>query len=96
MTGLDIRTFEQRDGSFFDADGRDALDLYEEALKTTDRVPKEFKGADFEVFKSNVGKFANKDFATIPELNIQIGFRNGEIDDSIFNPAVVKGLDILA
>lgn len=95
MTGLDIRTFTQRDGGFFDAAGRNALDLYEEGLKITDRVPSQFKGVDYDVFKSNLGKFAGKNFATIPELNMQIGFRNGAIDDSTFNPAVVKGLDIL-
>jgi len=93
-TGEDLRTCRQRAEGFVDASGRNALDVYKAALKTTDIVPAQFKGVALEVFSGNLQTLMGKGFANIPDLVLQIGFSNGELRDSIFNPTITKGLDI--
>lgn len=93
-TGEDLRTYRQTAEGFVDASGRNALDVYKAALKTTDSVPAQFKGVVLEVFSGNLQTLMNKDFDNIPDLVLQIGFSNGELNDGIFNPVVTKGLDI--
>jgi len=93
-TGEDLRTYRQTAEGFVDASGRNALDVYKAALKTTDSVPAQFKGVVLEVFSGNLQNLMGKGFANIPDLVLQIGFSNGELQNNIFNPAITKGLDI--
>jgi len=93
-TGEDLRTYRQTAEGFVDASGRNALDVYKAALKATDIVPAQFKGVAYEVFSGNLQALMGKSFANISDLVLQIGFSNGELQDSVFNPAVMKGLDI--
>lgn len=96
ITGLDLRTFSQTKDGFIDADGRNALDIYKDALKTTNRVPANFKGAALEVFTDKMTKLQNRNFVSIPDMNLIIGFSDGKLQDSVFNPAIMRGLDITA
>lgn len=93
-TGEDLRTYRQTAEGFVDANGRNALDVYKEALKTTDSVPAQFKGVVLEMFSDNLKTLMSKNFANIPDLVLQIGFSNGELQDSVFNSAITKGLNL--
>ena len=95
-TGEDLRTYRQTAEGFVDASGRNALDVYKAALKTTDIVPAQFKGVALEVFSGNLQTLMGKGFANIPDLVLQIGFSNGKLQDSVFNPAIAKGLNLYA
>lgn len=94
ITGEDLRSYRQTAEGFVDAQGRNALEVYKAALKTSDSVPARFKWAALEVFSDGLGALMGKDFAAIPDLVLKIGFSNGKLVDSVFNPDVMKGLDI--
>lgn len=96
ITGLDLRMFSQTKDGFVDADGRNPLDIYKKALEATNRVPANFKGAALEVFTDKMMKLHNEDFASIPDMNLMIGFSDGKLQDSVFNSAIMRGLDIIA
>ncbi len=93
-TGEDLRTYRQTAEGFVDASGRNALDVYKAALKTTDTVPAQFKGVAYEVFSGNLQALMGKNFASIPDLVLKIGFSNGELQDSVFNSDIAKGLNL--
>ena len=95
-TGEDLRTYKQTAEGFVNANGQNALDVYKEALKSTDSVPAQFKGVVLEMFSDNLKTLMNKNFANIPDLVLQIGFSNGELQDSVFNSSIVKGLNLYA
>ena len=82
-TGEDLRTYKQTAEGFVNANGQNALDVYKEALKSTDSVPAQFKGVVLEMFSDNLKTLMNKNFANIPDLVLQIGFSNGELQDSV-------------
>lgn len=94
VTGEDLRTYSQTQDGFVDKNGRNALNVYEKALGTTDRVPSQFKMAAFELFSGNLQILMEKEFANIPDMNLQIGFSNGELQDSVFNPKIMRRLDL--
>ena len=94
VTGEDLRTYQQTKDGFVDSNGRNALDVYKEALKTTNNIPAQYKGAAFEVFSGNLQTLMSKDFANIPDMILQIGFSNGKLQDNVFNPALIKGLNL--
>lgn len=73
-----------------DEKGRNALDVYKKALETTDSIPAQFKGAAYDVFSGNLKALMGKDFASIPDMNLEIGFSNGELQDSVFNPDIMR------
>lgn len=93
VTGEDLRKYLQTKDGFVDEKGCNALDVYKKALETTDSIPSQFKKVAFEVFSSNLNALMEKEFATIPDMNLQIGFSNGELQDSIFNTDIVKRLN---
>lgn len=70
--------------------GSTALDVYKKALETTDSIPAQFKGAAYDVFSGNLKALMGKDFASIPDMNLEIGFSNGELQDSVFNPDIMR------
>lgn len=94
VTGEDLRTYSQTQDGFVDKNGRNALAVYEKALETTNRVPSQFKGTALEVFSGNLQVLMGKEFASIPDMNLQIGFSNGELQDSVFNPKIMGRLDL--
>lgn len=93
VTGEDLRKYLQTKDGFVDEKGCNALDVYKKALETTDNILSQFKKVAFEVFSSNLNALMEKEFATIPDMNLQIGFSNGELQDSIFNTDIVKRLN---
>ena len=93
-TGEDLRTYRQTDEGFVDANGRNALDVYKQALKTTNSVPAQFKGVAYDVFSGNLQSLMGKNFSNIPDLILKIGFSNGELQDNVFNPNIIKGVNL--
>ena len=94
ITGEDLRTYSQTENGFVDSNGRNALDVYKKALETTDSIPSQFKGSALEVFSGNLQTFTEKDFASIPDMDLQIGFSDGKLQDSVFNPNIIGRLDM--
>ena len=96
VTGEDLRTYASSGDGLVDGNGRNALTVYTEALKTTDRVPAAFKDAAAAFFAGNLQTFRGKDFAAIPELELRVGFAHGELQDNVFNPEIMKETDAQA
>lgn len=94
VTGEDLRTYQQTKDGFVDSNRRNALDVYEKALETTNNIPTQFKGAALEIFSGNLQTLMSKDFANIPDMVLQIGFSNGELEDNVFNPALIKSVNL--
>ena len=63
-------------------------------METTNSIQTQFKGAAFEFFSGNLQALMAKDFASIPDMNLQIGFSNGELQDNVFNPNIIKGINL--
>ena len=79
VTGLDIRNFAQTATGFVDDEGRDATDVYAEALKTTDKVPAQFKDAANDYFQTLVADALRYDLATVPDLELRMEYRDGKV-----------------
>lgn len=94
VTGEDLRKYRQTKDGFLNENNGNALDVYKAALETADSVPARFKGAALAVFSGNLQTLMSKDFANIPDLNLQIGFSNGKLQDNIFNPTIIKNLNL--
>lgn len=94
VTGEDLRIYQQTKDGFVDSNRRNALDVYEKALETTNNIPTQFKDAALEVFSGNLQTLMSKDFANIPDMVLQIGFSNGELEDNVFNPALIKSVNL--
>lgn len=61
--------------------GENILDVYREALKTSDAVPAQFKVAAYNVFEENIKKLLAEGFYNIPDLNLSIGYKDGMLQD---------------
>ena len=94
VTGEDLRTYLQTKDGFINGNGCNALDIYKKALETTDSIPSQFKGVAFKVFSDNLQTLMGKDFTSILDMNLQIGFLNGELQDSMFNLDIMRRFDL--
>lgn len=79
VTGLDLRSFEQINDVFINKEGKNALDIYKEALKTTTSVPTEFKSNAYSYFKDLLEKLSKTKFSEISDLNLSIEYKNGRL-----------------
>ncbi|ARJ56711.1 DUF4885 family protein [Campylobacter cuniculorum] len=80
LTGLDLGTFHQDGVNFTDKNGQNALEIYKNALEDSS-IPPEFRGFAYESFKNLLESFRELDFSKIPELNLQIGYKDGVLYD---------------
>lgn len=80
LTGLDLNTFTQNGANFVDKNGVNALELYKNALENS-YIPLEFRSVAFENFKNMLESFKELDFSKIPELTLQIGYKDGMLYD---------------
>mgnify|MGYP003291192121 CR=1 FL=1 len=79
ITGQDIRSFKQKENGFVNEKGESASDIYREALKTSKKVPAEFKGAAFDYF-SELEKDAMKyDMSKVADLTLSLEYSNGAV-----------------
>ena len=79
ITGLDIDDFRQTKEGFVDDDGVEAKEIFKEALKSTTRVPTEFKGAAYEYFVQLETQAAEYDISKVSVLNVSMEYRNGYV-----------------
>lgn len=77
ITGEDIRTYKQTVEGFINDKGKNALDVYKENLKNTDKVSACFKGAAFDYFKLLVSRAMNYDISKVNDLVLTAGYQNG-------------------
>ena len=76
ITGQDIRLFKQKENGFVNEKGESASDIYRETLKTSKKVPAEFKGAAFDYF-SELEKDAMKyDMSKVADLTLSLEYSN--------------------
>lgn len=95
ITGLDLRQFHPAENGLENDNGQNALDLYREALKTTSSVPAEYKGVAYDLFSEKIA-LLGENFDNIPEMTLSIAFENGQLQDSAFEAAVMKKVDVFA
>lgn len=77
ITGEDIRTYKQTEEGFINDKGKNALDVYKESLKNTDKVSACFKGAAFDYFNLLVSRAMNYDISKVNDLVLTAGYQNG-------------------
>ena len=95
ITGLDLRLFHQTENGLENDSGQNALDLYREGLKTTGSVPAAYKGVAYDLFAEKI-TLLGENFANIPEMPLSIDFENGQLQDTAFDAAITKKVDIFA
>ena len=81
VTGQDPRQYRQTEAGLVNGRGENILDVYREALKTSDAVPAQFKGTAYNVFEENIRKLLAEGFYRIPDLNLRIGYKDGMLQD---------------
>ena len=81
ITGQDLRDYKQVNNTLINNNGENALDVYKNALKTSDAVPTQYKGDAFNYFASKIENLISSNFANIPDLNLTIGYANGSLYD---------------
>ncbi len=81
VTGQDPRQYRQTEAGLVNDRGENILDIYREALKTSDAVPAQFKGTAYNVFEENIRKLLAEGFYRIPDLNLSIGYKDGMLQD---------------
>ncbi|MDE7430484.1 MAG: DUF4885 domain-containing protein [Lachnospiraceae bacterium] len=81
VTGQDPRQYRQTEAGLVNDKGENILDVYREALKTSDAVPAQFKGDAYRVFEENIKKLLAEGFYNIPDLNLSIGYKDGMLQD---------------
>ena len=81
VTGQDPRQYRQTEAGLVNGRGENILDIYREALKTSDAVPAQFKGTAYNVFEENIKKLLAEGFYRIPDLNLRVGYKDGMLQD---------------
>ncbi len=81
VTGQDPRQYRQTETGLVNDRGENILDVYREALMTSDAVPAQFKGTAYNVFEENIKKLLAEGFYRIPDLNLRIGYKDGMLQD---------------
>lgn len=78
-TGLDIRNFTKTENGYVNDKGENALDLYKDALSTSQNVPAIYKGDAYSFFKELVDDSMKYDLEDIPDLVLSVTYQNGVI-----------------
>ncbi len=79
VTGLDITTFKQTENGFIDKDGRDAIDIYDEAIRERKSMPVEHRTAAKEYFRKLVDDAMKYNISEVPDLVLSMEYRDGEL-----------------
>ena len=79
VTGLDITTFKQTENGFIDNDGRNAVDIYDEAIRERKTMPTEHKAAAKDYFRKLVDDAMKYNISEVPDLVLSMEYRNGEV-----------------
>ena len=79
VTGLDITAFKQTEKGFFDADGRNALDIYDENNSKRKNMLPEFRQMAKDYFKILVDDAMKYNISDVPDLVLSMEYRNGEV-----------------
>jgi len=66
--------------------GKNALDVYKESLKNTDKVTACFKGAALDYFKLLVSRAMNYDISKVNDLVLTAGYQSG-----VYLPECLEG-----
>ena len=77
VTGQDLRDYKQTESGMVNEKGENVLDVYREALKESTAVPTQYKGVAYNHFAEQLEKLLAKDFLSIPDMNLSIGYKDG-------------------
>ena len=79
-TGRDIRDFQQRKNGFFDKDGKNAVDIFADAVFAGGAsVPKGFEAVAINYFYIQTREALKYDLASVPDLTLSLTYQNGEV-----------------
>jgi hypothetical protein len=90
---LDIRDFTQTEDGLVDQDGKNILDLFAEAIRSTSKVPAAYKGVVYDNFEEQIAQITAKEVDGIQDLYLSIGYENGELKDLANSSVVRTGLE---
>ncbi len=79
VTGLDITSFKQTENGFIDKDGRNAVDIYDEAIRERKTMPTEHKAAAKGYFRGLVDEAMKYNISEVPDLVLSMEYRDGEV-----------------
>jgi hypothetical protein len=89
VTGEDLRDYKLTEDGLVNEEGKNILDVYKEALKTSNAVPAAYKGDAYSNFADNITELLSKDYINIPDLILSIGYSNGMLQ-SLTNESVMQ------
>ena len=76
---MDIRTFKQTSDSFIDSDGRNARDVFKEAVKESTSIPVKYKRAAYDYFVSLESEAMKYDLSGTPDLVLSLNYQSGVV-----------------
>ena len=79
VTGQDLRDYKQTESGMVNEKGENVLDVYRQALKESTAIPTEYKGDAYNYFAEQIEELLAKDFFSIPDLNLSIGYKDGAL-----------------
>lgn len=90
ITSLDIRDFKQTEEGFVDFEGKNAKDIYKDALENTTKVPSEFKGVAYDYFAQLADEAMKYNLSKVKDLTLSLDFFDGKVS----MPDEKKSIDI--
>ncbi len=81
LTGIDISTLTERDGSYYTEDNENILDIVNKAVDTSEEIPTTHKSAISEWISQMVTDVATVGWDNIPDMVLQIDYLNGKLQD---------------
>lgn len=96
VTGFDIRSLTEKDGSYYTEDGEDIVDIFnnqidEMAKSNNNYVPKQYSAQCKEYFASMVHEISAKGWDNIPDMTLSIDYSDNELQDVYQNTNYSKG-----
>lgn len=96
VTGEDPRDYKLTKDGLVNENGENILDVYKEALETSDEVSEGFKADAYSTFADNITKLLTKGYMNIPDLNLSIGYSDGILQDLSNESVMQTRFDFLA
>lgn len=86
VTGIDIRSLTEKDGSYYTKDGQNITDIFNSKLEEMAKsakpyVPKQYTGVCEETFASMIQEMSYKGWNNIPDMMLSINYSDNKLQD---------------
>lgn len=94
VTGENPKNYHQTENGLVNEKGEDILNIYWEALKTSDAVPALYQEDAYDAFAEGVVQLLKNGFSSIPDLYLSIGYQDGMLLDLANENVMIQRFDI--